>query len=75
MFADVFSSILSNTSETLPISTTKNIACVGLSPDGNVAIVVDEGWTDENNFCSLCVSYMKDEILRVSQMVLHSWLA
>nr|XP_020470918.1 periodic tryptophan protein 2 homolog [Monopterus albus] len=31
-----------NTSETLPISTTKNITCVGLSPDGNLAIVVDE---------------------------------
>ncbi|KAA8579463.1 hypothetical protein FQN60_006556 [Etheostoma spectabile] len=31
-----------NTSETLPISTTKNITCVGLSPDGNVAVVVDE---------------------------------
>ncbi|TNM93985.1 hypothetical protein fugu_002161 [Takifugu bimaculatus] len=31
-----------NTSETLPISTTKNITCVGVSPDGNVAIVVDE---------------------------------
>lgn len=33
----------SNTSETLPLSTTKNITCVGLSPDGNLAIVVDEG--------------------------------
>ncbi|XP_028984892.1 PWP2 small subunit processome component [Betta splendens] len=32
----------SNTSETLPISTTKNISCVGLSPDGNLAVVVDE---------------------------------
>nr|XP_054590312.1 PWP2 small subunit processome component [Nothobranchius furzeri] len=31
-----------NTSETLPVSTTKNISCVGLSPDGNLAIVVDE---------------------------------
>uniref|UniRef100_A0A673A651 Periodic tryptophan protein 2 homolog n=1 Tax=Sphaeramia orbicularis TaxID=375764 RepID=A0A673A651_9TELE len=31
-----------NTSETLPVSTTKNITCVGLSPDGNLAIVVDE---------------------------------
>ncbi|KAF3857521.1 hypothetical protein F7725_009380 [Dissostichus mawsoni] len=31
-----------NTSETLPISTVKNITCVGLSPDGNIAIVVDE---------------------------------
>lgn len=45
------SSILSNTSETFPISTTKNITCVGVSPDGNVAIVVDEGWTLENNSC------------------------
>lgn len=33
----------SNTSETLPFSTTKNITCVGLSPDGSLAIVVDEG--------------------------------
>uniref|UniRef100_A0A3B4BD38 Small-subunit processome Utp12 domain-containing protein n=1 Tax=Periophthalmus magnuspinnatus TaxID=409849 RepID=A0A3B4BD38_9GOBI len=31
-----------NTSETLPISTTKNITCVGISPNGNLAIVVDE---------------------------------
>lgn len=31
-----------NTSETLPVSTTKNITCVGLSPDGNLAVVVDE---------------------------------
>ncbi|KAJ8379169.1 hypothetical protein AAFF_G00230810 [Aldrovandia affinis] len=31
-----------NTSETLPVSTTKNITCVGLSPDGNLAILVDE---------------------------------
>ncbi|KAF7650631.1 hypothetical protein LDENG_00122740 [Lucifuga dentata] len=31
-----------NTSETLPVSTTKNITSVGLSPDGNLAILVDE---------------------------------
>ncbi|KAM3857090.1 PWP2 small subunit processome component [Diretmus argenteus] len=31
-----------NTSETLPVSTKKNITCVGLSPDGNLAILVDE---------------------------------
>lgn len=31
-----------NTSETLPISTNKNITCVGVSPNGNLAIVVDE---------------------------------
>uniref|UniRef100_A0A3Q4HEG6 PWP2 small subunit processome component n=1 Tax=Neolamprologus brichardi TaxID=32507 RepID=A0A3Q4HEG6_NEOBR len=31
-----------NTSETLPFSTTKNVTCVGLSPDGSLAIVVDE---------------------------------
>lgn len=31
-----------NTSETLPFSTTKNITCVGLSPDGSLAIIVDE---------------------------------
>ncbi|KAF6723948.1 Periodic tryptophan-like protein 2 [Oryzias melastigma] len=31
-----------NTSETLPVSTTKNITCVGVSPDGRLAIVVDE---------------------------------
>lgn len=35
----------SNKSETLPVSTTKNITCVGLSPDGNLAILVDEGKT------------------------------
>lgn len=33
----------SNKSETLPVSTTKNITCVGLSPDGNLAVLVDEG--------------------------------
>ncbi|XP_077370168.1 PWP2 small subunit processome component [Festucalex cinctus] len=32
----------SNTSVTLPLSTAKNIACVGISPNGNFAIVVDE---------------------------------
>uniref|UniRef100_A0AAQ5XLV3 Small-subunit processome Utp12 domain-containing protein n=1 Tax=Amphiprion ocellaris TaxID=80972 RepID=A0AAQ5XLV3_AMPOC len=31
-----------NSSETLPVSTTKNISCVGVSPDGNLAVVVDE---------------------------------
>ncbi|XP_056445500.1 PWP2 small subunit processome component [Gadus chalcogrammus] len=31
-----------NSSETLPFSTVKNITCVGLSPDGGLAIVVDE---------------------------------
>ncbi|XP_036401269.1 PWP2 small subunit processome component [Megalops cyprinoides] len=31
-----------NKSETLPVSTTKNITSVGLSPDGNLAILVDE---------------------------------
>ncbi|XP_061128225.1 PWP2 small subunit processome component [Syngnathus typhle] len=31
-----------NTSETLPVSTDKNITCVGISPKGNLAIVVDE---------------------------------
>ncbi|KAM9836167.1 PWP2 small subunit processome component [Aulostomus maculatus] len=31
-----------NTSETLPVSTTKNITCVGVSPDGVLAILVDE---------------------------------
>lgn len=31
-----------NSSETLPVSTTKNITCVGISPNGNLAIVVDE---------------------------------
>ena len=38
-----FSSLSSNSSETLPFSTVKNITCVGLSPDGGLAIVVDEG--------------------------------
>uniref|UniRef100_H3AB34 PWP2 small subunit processome component n=1 Tax=Latimeria chalumnae TaxID=7897 RepID=H3AB34_LATCH len=32
----------SNKSETLPVTTTHNITCVGLSPDGNLAILVDE---------------------------------
>ncbi|MFT7818206.1 periodic tryptophan protein 2 homolog [Arapaima gigas] len=31
-----------NKSETLPLSTSKNITSVGLSPDGNLAILVDE---------------------------------
>ncbi|XP_054635716.1 PWP2 small subunit processome component [Dunckerocampus dactyliophorus] len=31
-----------NTSETLPVSTAKNITSVGVSPDGNLAILVDE---------------------------------
>nr|XP_023648696.1 periodic tryptophan protein 2 homolog [Paramormyrops kingsleyae] len=31
-----------NKSETLPFSTSKNITCVGVSPDGNLAILVDE---------------------------------
>ncbi|XP_036413031.1 PWP2 small subunit processome component [Colossoma macropomum] len=31
-----------NKSETLPVNTNKNITCVGLSPSGNLAILVDE---------------------------------
>lgn len=31
-----------NKSETLPVSTTKNISCVGISPNGNLAILIDE---------------------------------
>ncbi|KTF74691.1 hypothetical protein cypCar_00017811 [Cyprinus carpio] len=31
-----------NKSETLPVSTTKNISCLGISPDGNLAILIDE---------------------------------
>ncbi|XP_056110253.1 PWP2 small subunit processome component isoform X3 [Rhinichthys klamathensis goyatoka] len=31
-----------NRSETLPVSTTKNITCFGVSPDGNLAILIDE---------------------------------
>uniref|UniRef100_A0A673IUQ0 Periodic tryptophan protein 2 homolog n=1 Tax=Sinocyclocheilus rhinocerous TaxID=307959 RepID=A0A673IUQ0_9TELE len=31
-----------NKSETLPASTTKNISCLGISPDGNLAILIDE---------------------------------
>ncbi|XP_028835063.1 PWP2 small subunit processome component [Denticeps clupeoides] len=31
-----------NKSETLPVSTTKNITCVALSPDGHLAVLVDE---------------------------------
>lgn len=31
-----------NKSETLPVSTSKNIACFDISPDGNLAILIDE---------------------------------
>uniref|UniRef100_A0A672PD57 Periodic tryptophan protein 2 homolog n=1 Tax=Sinocyclocheilus grahami TaxID=75366 RepID=A0A672PD57_SINGR len=31
-----------NRSETLPASTTKNISCLGISPDGSLAILIDE---------------------------------
>lgn len=34
---------LSNKSDTLPLATRYNIKCVGLSPDGRLAIIVDEG--------------------------------
>lgn len=34
---------LSNRSDTLPLATKYNIKCVGLSPDGRLAIIVDEG--------------------------------
>lgn len=34
---------LSNKSNTLPLATRYNVKCVGLSPDGRLAIVVDEG--------------------------------
>lgn len=33
----------SNKSDTLPLATRYNIKCVGLSPDGRLAIIVDEG--------------------------------
>lgn len=33
----------SNKSNTLPLATRYNIKCVGLSPDGRLAIIVDEG--------------------------------
>lgn len=33
----------SNKSETLPLATRYNITFVGLSPDGNLAILIDEG--------------------------------
>nr|XP_051685245.1 periodic tryptophan protein 2 homolog [Oryctolagus cuniculus] len=32
-----------NKSETLPLATRYNVKCVGLSPDGRLAIIVDEG--------------------------------
>lgn len=53
----------SNTSETLPISTAKNITCVGLSPDGNLAVVVDEGeqlplTSHENTAAKLAVGWV-----------------
>lgn len=34
---------LSNKSDTLPLATRFNVKCVGLSPDGRLAIIVDEG--------------------------------
>lgn len=34
---------LSNRSSTLPLATRYNVRCVGLSPDGRLAIIVDEG--------------------------------
>lgn len=34
---------LSNKSNTLPLATRYNVKCVGLSPDGRLAIIVDEG--------------------------------
>lgn len=34
---------LSNKSNTLPLTTRYNVKCVGLSPDGRLAIIVDEG--------------------------------
>lgn len=33
----------SNKSNTLPLTTRYNVKCVGLSPDGRLAIIVDEG--------------------------------
>lgn len=36
-------SCLSNKSHTLPLATRYNVKCVGLSPDGRLAIIVDEG--------------------------------
>ncbi|XP_012586613.1 PREDICTED: periodic tryptophan protein 2 homolog [Condylura cristata] len=33
----------SNRSDTLPLATRYNVKCVGLSPDGRLAIIVDEG--------------------------------
>lgn len=39
----VFFVFLSNRSDTLPLATKYNIKCVGLSPDGRLAIIVDEG--------------------------------
>lgn len=33
----------SNKCETLPLATRLNIVCVGLSPDGSLAILIDEG--------------------------------
>lgn len=34
---------ISNKSDTLPLATRYNVKCVGLSPDGRLAIIVDEG--------------------------------
>ncbi|TRY56497.1 hypothetical protein DNTS_008787, partial [Danionella cerebrum] len=31
-----------NKTETFPVSTSKNIRCLGISPNGNLAILIDE---------------------------------
>uniref|UniRef100_A0A8C2AFH9 PWP2 small subunit processome component n=1 Tax=Cyprinus carpio TaxID=7962 RepID=A0A8C2AFH9_CYPCA len=40
-----------NKSETLPVSTTKNISCLGISPDGNLAILIDEAVKCHSSKC------------------------
>lgn len=43
MVSCLSSLIVSNKSRTLPFENRKNIACIALSPDGNVLISIDEG--------------------------------
>lgn len=46
-----------NKSETLPLATCQNVACVGLSPDGNLAILVD------NEGAAVLVSMVSKSVL------------
>ncbi len=59
---------ISNKSETLPVSTTKNISCLGISPDGNLAILIDEGMEKSNH--SPCIFFpVKSSITNVKTIL------